>query len=451
MRSLYWKIFFSFWVGGALVIALTIIASFYIATLRLQRFESILPSTLAIEAASALENGSLPGLRNWLREAEAKIPGGRILIIDQNGRDILDRPLPSLVETALEGTRRTPETPRPTNYRPISLAPRIIAADGAEFSVFLVAQRRGVPGLIDLFGFPVIPIAIITIALLGNGLVCFALAHYITSPLRRLSAATRALAGGDLDARVSGTLGRRRDELAELAQDFDQMADRLRELITSRQQLFRGISHELRSPLARLRVALDLARRDKTHVDRQLDRIEREVERTDVMIGEILKLARLDENVMKLEVERVNLTELVNDVVEDARYEANARGSRIDWAPGGRIDIVADPMLLRSAFENVLRNAVKYTARETAIRVDLMSPGPVAIVRVRDRGPGVADDDLKRIFEPFYRVADARDRQTGGEGIGLAITAGVVKLHGGTVEARNPSDGGLEIEMRLPT
>lgn len=258
------------------------------------------------------------------------------------------------------------------------------------------------------------------------------------------------MAAGNLDARVGEEFSSRHDELGVLARDFDVMAEHVRNLIASKEDLLRGMSHELRSPLARLRVALGLARRPGEDLSRQLDRIELEAERLDMLIGQMLQLSQLRAAEPAHLREKVELTTLLTEVVEDARLEANAQNKQVEWSPNVSVVVEGDQRLLRSAIENVLRNAVRFTAAGTAVRTQLQHEGSRARLLIEDAGPGVPDPELDRIFEPFYRVAESRDRDSGGTGLGLAITARIVALHGGKVVARNGSTGGLRVEIALP-
>jgi two-component system sensor histidine kinase CpxA len=281
-------------------------------------------------------------------------------------------------------------------------------------------------------------------------IVSWWLARYVARPVTRLQASARAIAAGNLDARVGAAFGRRRDELGVLARDFDQMAERVRALIAARDVLLRDVSHELRSPLARLRVALGLARRPQADTERELDRIEREAERLDALIGEILQLSRLSSPEPLLATTEFDLGALLEEVVADASLEGAAQGKTIATTGSSSAYVPGDPELLRSAIENVLRNAVRFTAPDTSVAVSLETRAREIVIAVQDRGPGVPAAELERIFEPFYRVATSRDRSSGGTGLGLAIAARVVALHAGTITAHNGADGGLTIEIRLP-
>ena len=287
-------------------------------------------------------------------------------------------------------------------------------------------------------------------ALLVSGAICYVLTRYLTGPILRLRAAARRLAEGELTARVSDTRPRH-DEIGELVRDFNFMAERVEGLVTSQRQLISDISHELRSPLARINAALGLARQ-RLGDNAVFDRLERDTERLNEMIGRLLTLARLDMTTTSPEMRPTDLNALVSDIVADAQWEARERDCRVDLVADDDCEVEANPDLLRSAAENVIRNAVRHTAAGTAVEVRLEcrhGDNGAAIIRVLDRGSGVPDAELSNIFRPFYRVADARDRESGGVGLGLAIAERVVRVHGGSIRADNRKGGGLEVVMTL--
>jgi len=289
-----------------------------------------------------------------------------------------------------------------------------------------------------------------------GGIFCFWLARYLTTPLLKLRATTNQLAEGNLGARVSTQLSKRRDEVGQLGRDFNIMAERLESMVKAQQRLLGDISHELRSPLARLGVALGLARqRSGLEANGALNRIERESDNLNEMISQLLTLTRLESGTDGRKRTDVDLAALVREVAEDADYEARSLNRSVQVVSTENCSINGVEELLRSAVENVVRNAVRYTREGTAVEVALRRQNGagdnVAVISVRDRGNGVPEEALEKIFRPFYRTEDARDRQSGGgTGLGLAIAERAVRMHGGSVQATNVAGGGLSVEMRLP-
>jgi two-component system sensor histidine kinase CpxA len=284
-----------------------------------------------------------------------------------------------------------------------------------------------------------------------TGLVSVALARYLTRPIRSLRGAAQKLAKGDLDVRVSGELVGADSETLALGEEMDRMAERIQELLASQRRLLRDVSHELRSPLARLNLALELVRRQSPEKAKPaLDRIERESERLAEMIGELLTLSRLEAGEPIERPETVDVSELASEIVADVGFEAEQKGAKVDAHIQPGLDVTGNPELLRRAIENVLRNALRFTEPGSEVRVDLSGNEGKLALSVRDHGPGVPEAALEDIWKPFYRVCDDRARKTGGAGIGLAITHGAIAAHGGTVAARNADGGGLLVEMKLP-
>jgi two-component system sensor histidine kinase CpxA len=284
-----------------------------------------------------------------------------------------------------------------------------------------------------------------------GGIFCYWLARYLTTPVLKLRATTNELAEGNLGARVSTKLTKRRDEVGQLGQDFNSMAERLESMVKAQQRLLGDISHELRSPLARLGVALGLARqRSGPEANGALDRIERESDNLNEMISQLLTLTRLESGTDGRKRTDVDLAALVKEVAEDADFEARSINRAVQVVSSDHCKIKGIEELLRSAVENVVRNAVRYTPEGTAVEVALERQNGHAVISVRDRGKGVPEESLEKIFRPFYRTEDARDRQSGGgTGLGLAITERAVRMHGGSVEAVNAVGGGLAVEMKF--
>jgi two-component system sensor histidine kinase CpxA len=278
------------------------------------------------------------------------------------------------------------------------------------------------------------------------------IAHYLTKPIERMRDATRELARGNLDIRAGKDLGNRHDEIAELVRDFDTMAGELRNQIQSERNLLSGVSHELRSPIARIRLALAVARQaGGDERAEMLDRIEQDTVQLDSMLERILTVARLESGQQKPKFEQLSLNDVVDDVVHDAKFEAAATGASIVYEDNGEVKVSGDAGLLRSAIENVVRNAIFYSGHAGKIDVRLEKTDGTAVIFVRDNGAGVPESALPLLFKPFYRVDDSRGTNTGGMGLGLAIVRNAVAMHGGSVSARNVLPHGLEVELRLPT
>lgn len=291
------------------------------------------------------------------------------------------------------------------------------------------------------------------VALLVSGLICSLLTRYLTTPILRLREMSQKLTAGDLSVRAGPALTRRGDEIGDLIRDFNTMASRIEELISRQRQLVSDVSHELRSPLARLNVALDLGRQRKGN-DPAFDQMEEDIGLLDEMIGRLLTIAKLDISAPEVPMIDVDLADLLSQIVRNAKFESREPNGGIDLSASGQCIVWGSAELLHSAIENVVRNAVRYTEKgsfvEVCVECESLSKMPSVRLTVRDYGPGVPEPELKNIFLPFYRVADARDRQSGGTGLGLAIADRVVRLHGGTIRAENAAPRGLRIEIVLP-
>jgi two-component system sensor histidine kinase CpxA len=276
-------------------------------------------------------------------------------------------------------------------------------------------------------------------------LFSFAFARHLTNPVRRLQHAVERFGKGDFSARVRSE---RKDEIGQLARTFDRMADRIETLLAAERRLLLDISHELRSPLARLSVATELARSnggDQKH----LDRIEKEAGRLNSLVGELLQVTRAEGDQANLRRDEIALEALLDEIVQDVRVEAEARGCRVEFTSREPVTLEGDPELMRRAIENVVRNAVRYAPAETAVEVSLRKDGEQAVVSVRDYGPGVPAGDTVRIFDAFYRVDQDRNRSSGGVGLGLSIARRAIELHQGQISARNTAPG-LLVEIRVP-
>jgi|GEM_PF-40808 len=288
------------------------------------------------------------------------------------------------------------------------------------------------------------------------GIICYLLARSFSAPLDRLRRISRQIAEGDLAARVGVSLGRPGNEIGDLGRDFDLMAERMESLINGQKRLLLDISHELRSPLARLNLALELAKKRSPEDDGNLARIARESERLNILIGQLLTLTRNQTLALDSEESPILLADLVLEVAADVDFENQKRGKGVTILALEAVEVAGSRELLRQAIENIVRNGAYYTRPGSQVEVCLFlrthdSGKCLAVIRVRDYGPGVAEDKLPHLTEPFYRVAEARERNSGGAGLGLAIAHQAVLQHGGTLLFANaPDRDGLVVDMELP-
>jgi len=282
----------------------------------------------------------------------------------------------------------------------------------------------------------------------AGGIFCYLVIRYLTKPLNNLGQAAASIAEGRLDTRVDPSLKERRDEIADLARNFDRMAERIEASITGQRRLLGDVSHELRSPLSRLIVALGLVKQGPAEeAAENLERIGLEARRLDTLIGQLLALTRIDSGVDRGSPAPFDLTNLVQEVANDGDFEARARNRSVVIRQADACTLTGFEEVLRSAVENVVRNAIRHTAEGTAVEVSLQSGNARALIRVRDFGPGVPESMLSEIFLPFRRVANGNSE---GAGLGLAIAERAVNVHRGTIRALNAPQGGLMVEIDLP-
>jgi two-component system sensor histidine kinase CpxA len=443
--GLFWKIFISFMIATTITLVGVVLVSFRLASQALDQVNVEGRDKIIEAVAAALAHGGERELKAWLYNNPRPAPGTVLLVTNERGDELLGRAMPREVARLL-ATRPYRGPSPPPNLRPMQLTPHIFDPRNNEQYRLLFA--RAPVTVLGILMWPGTQVAVISIAILAAAIMSLLLARYLSSPIMRLQKASRALAAGALETRVGRPFNRRNDEVGTLARDFDAMAERIQALVTAKETLLRDVSHELRSPLARIRMALALAqRRAGTEAQPDLERIEREAEKLDALIGQVMTLTRL-RTATAPRRDAVRLDRLVGEVVDDARFEHPA--SRVELTTSGPIEVRGDADGLKSAIENVVRNALIYGDPAQAVEVEATATADAAHVRVLDRGPGVPESDLSRIFEPFYRTDKSRDHRKGGQGIGLAITSRVTELHGGSVEARNRAGGGLEIDLKLP-
>ena len=445
------------------------------------------PAQMIIEAASAtLEAGGSQALRQFLGKLERM----RVFAVDAKGQELMGRTVhPAMLTKARAMLGQSQHHP---------VVREVIGRDGVRYLLFLPSSERfrnaeagaardtlnavtlsgprgmgagprpnaaGAPPPRGDFGrgmppgprmdSPLRTFIPLAAAIAASLLFSFLLAWYFARPIRDLRQAFEAASQGDLAPRFHAS-GKRGDELTDLGRDFDRMTGRLRNLMESQTRLLHDVSHELRSPLARLQAAIGLAHQQPDKMDASMQRIERESERMDKLIGELLTLSRLEAGAGSPLSEDVGIADLLHDMMEDARYEAKARQVGIAVAGDAAIAdaaVTGRPELLARAVENVVRNAIKHSPDGGTVEVNLsrLHDGKQDLLRIAvlDRGPGVASTDLTRIFEPFFRASHTQ-HSTDGHGLGLAIAKHVISAHGGRIAASLRSGGGLCVEMLLP-
>jgi two-component system sensor histidine kinase CpxA len=456
MQSLYLKIFVWFWLAMILVSSTLIFSvvkthSEFTAN-RTEEFDKILTSLVAARAADLLEDHGMGALADYLGSLQQTLHW-QAYLFDDEGKEILSQPTPAEAETIAQSALQTNDARYLVAHGKKYVAKRTTGSDGTRY-VFV--SESDVPSVTSVLQAPLgIQIVRGITVVLVAGFVCFWLARSIANPVRQLSIATHQLADGSLDARVDDSVTNKQDEVAQLGRDFNHMAEQIESLMSSQRRLITDISHELRSPLARLSVALGIARRSADRDPRAaLDRIELECERLNELIGSLLHLSRLEAGTEMMDPEPFALDLLVREVALDADFEARSRNRRVDVVSADPCVATGKRELLRSAIENVIRNALRYTADGTSVEVSLAhernSFAGQAVIRVRDHGKGVPQESLVNIFTPFYRVGDSRERSSGGSGLGLSIADRAIRLHGGQVKAENSPEGGLIVEARLP-
>ncbi len=453
MRGLFWRIFAAFWIATVFVL----LAFAWITTsnfekekipgLDITRLQASMDDLLGRTGRELRHEGE-PATRNWLRTASRFGPIA-VYVFAPDGHELLDRSVSPAISDAVAEVREKAASDDRATYSQDRVRSRAVRSRDGNVYV-TVATLEGTFFSRLLSRRPRTFWTNIGIAMVVSALFSLLLAGYVAVPLQRIRASTRRFAEGDLDARVGRLRFGRSAEVAALAAEFDGMAERIKALIDSHRRLVRDVSHELRSPLARQRVALELARGgDAKQVNASLDRIECESDRLEAMLAQALELSRL-ETATRADQDHVALDTLLDDVITNADYEGAPRGRKVVLAECERLQLTGSHAALYSAFENVIRNALAYTADGSTVSVRLLRNGRDAEISVRDRGPGVPPRELVRIFEPFYRTDSARTRSSGGTGLGLAIARRAIERHGGTIVASNIDGGGLDVTIRLP-
>ena len=457
MQNLFVKIFLGF-IVVVILVGTSLETSSILANYFEVRWQMVLHSIMPMEAekcARMYEQSGKQAVQEYLDELQAA-KSVRFYFLDEDGNPLLDRGAPAFILKMAANKEALNETAR-QNLSLVNpkqgIAMRLVAGPSGKKYVLAFQQP---PTLIMPVSQAVGThpyIRLLVVALLGAGL-CFILARHITKPITRLRAATAEIASGKLKTRVDRSVRRRHDEIGTLGRDFDRMAEQIDTLVSAQRELLGDVSHELRSPLARMIVALGLLKHcSPDEAAEYVNRINTEAERLDKMIGQLLTLTRIESGSELAQRETFDFTNLVQEVAADGDFEARAHNREVKVTRADACSVSGIPEMLRSAIENVVRNAIRYTAEGSAVEISLERTNDErakALLRIRDHGPGVPKIMLTNIFLPFQRVPEANEMNSQGSGLGLAITDRAVRLHDGTVGALNATDGGLIVEIDLP-
>jgi two-component system OmpR family sensor kinase len=393
---------------------------------------------LAAQANRAYESKGREGLERWIDERRE---AGFEATLFEGERNLSGRrpPTPRLLHELLASDNVE------IRLRPDMrvIGQRVVGRDGVARQFVALRRPPPPPRLEQLLAMQ------IGLSVLVIGIIGWWLARSIARPVAAVGEAARLVAAGDLSARVQARFSRGADEVGDLARDFDRMAARIEALVAQERGVLQDVSHELRSPLARLHLLIDLARgAPPAEAEAHFARAEHEISRLDRLIGDALALSRLESDLPGAERESVNLGDLINTQVEDFQLEADARRIRLDADPAFGVLVSGSAVLLGRALDNLISNAIKFSPDEGRVRVSLRTAGAHAELSVRDWGPGVPDDELAILFRPFFRGSNAARAE--GHGLGLAIVERIAQAHQGSVEAANAEGGGLEVKLRLP-
>lgn len=457
MRSLFIKIFFSFIAIIFLSVSIGAIFTYYNkpegVPRGLRNFAGAAIHQYAEQATQALSTGGEKELQNYIEELYKK-SGIRLFLLRPqqlgvaNGSTAMPVEVRRIMRRAIKQGQlvRSRGNQQPQIALPLGPSFQPARAVAVQLPAFNPRHRPPTPFFRD----PHFILPRLLSLIVISGLICYLLARSLTSPIRQLRTATQHFAAGDLTSRVdTSTYGS--SEINQLGSDFNAMAEQIEDLIVSQQRLQRDISHELRSPLARLNIALELARqRAGDAATTELNRIELESERLNEMIGQLLSLNQIDSQPIDTTTQ-VNLSTLLSQLVADANFEAQHHRAKVTLEQPTSFLVHGSRELLARAIENIIRNAVHYSPEGGTVAVQVKPQnGDGVMIRISDEGEGVPQRQLEKIFEPFFRVADARDRCSGGTGIGLAISQRSIKRHRGTITACNRRNGGLEVTISLP-
>lgn len=450
MRGIFIRIYLAFLVTSLVATLVTVLLAMYYRQWSNDSVNLIAPTGGYISAAELmLQRGGEPLLLEWLLTFE-RHPSVNAYVFDDQGVSLTPAVPVDVLSYAFAADSYQARV-NPLGQTEILVKAPLHSLDGR---VYLLVVEFLHP--LAVFNLPIYLALGLVASLLLFALWSYVLSRYLTRPLLSLRRSVRAFADGQWPVRIAPQVLARPDEIGELGREFSQMASRLQRLISDQRQLLRDVSHELRSPLARSAVALELARLDAVPEQQEyLDRIEQETGRLNELIEDLLHMARLETVQDRQHWQRFDCAELLQQVVADARFEWPDSPLQLQL-PAGAVTLQGDPRLLLSAFENIIRNALLHTAPQTSVDISLQVAA-VAEIRIRDHGPGVPEHLLADLLRPFVRSEQARERspdtlQQGhrGFGLGLAIAQRVIQHHDGTLQLSNHPQGGLQVLIRLP-
>jgi signal transduction histidine kinase len=445
MRSLFARVFLNFWLASTLMLlCLAVVTAVTNARPLSHRWLMHTLDLYSQTAISAYERGGVDSLREYLASIRSDSQMTAVLL--KNDTNLTEIPIPAAASDLLDRARGEEKS----EYSFKSPWLGVVRQTRGTDVFILVAQIEPV----RMFGNFVDPERSqfrLLLALLISVIVCGLLARSIARPIRSLQKTAMAIAEGDLSARASPALRGRSDELASLAHDFDRMADRVQMLLNQQQLLLRDISHELRSPLARLSVSAELVQRGDIVA---AGRMQSDIKALEKMIADLLTLARIDASDKYSRREAVHLGRLIQQMVKDASFEGQTHRKTV--VQTGVFDryLNGDTGLLHSCIENVVRNALKHSPNGGVVEVsvsDRANPaGEMIVISISDEGTGVPVEALDQIFDPFFRVPSPESHKQGGAGLGLSISKRIAALYGGTITANNQPGSGLEVKIQLP-
>ena len=458
MNTLFFKIFAGFCVI-VVIVGMSLETSSILANYYETRWQGVLHTIMPMEAekcARIYEESGKQAVQEYLDQMQAQ-KSVRFYFFDEDGNPLLDRGAPELVLKLAKNKEALERTAR-ENLSLVSprqgLAMRLVPGpSGRKYTLAFQQSPNVIMPVSEAVGsHPYL--RLLAIGLFGAAL-CFLLTRHITKPISRLGDTATSLASGRLETRVDRSVRDRYDEIGALGRNFDRMAEQIEALVNAQRDLLGDVSHELRSPLARLTVALGLLEHaSPEEVSEYANRIGIEAERLDKMIGQLLTLTRIDSGVEFTRREIFDLTNLVQEVAADGDFEARARQREVKVVQADSCSLNGFPEMLRSAIENVVRNAIRFAPTGTAVEVSLdrvrANNAESAVLKIRDHGAGVSPRLLTDIFKPFHRAFTDGNDNGQGAGLGLAIAERVVRRHDGSIRAYNASDGGLVVEIVLP-